>query len=158
MCGGGGRGRFFRNFRGVVMYRWDTGTPSLCFWFRCILLLLETKLNFPNTSLSKSCSLISISIPRLSCLNTIPIKRHIIYPIWQYPTPLPPTRRGQVAHSVLLSQILKNLQKKYTYIYKHVAVIKKYIFPFSMINYSLLVILCFRLHDYLCWLSPSLVQ
>ena len=66
---GGGEG-FFRNFR-VVMCRCDTGTPSLYFWFSWIL-LLYTELNFPNSSLSKSCSLIFISSPRLSRLNTIP--------------------------------------------------------------------------------------
>ena len=65
-------GGSFRNFR-VVMCRCDTGISSLYFRFSWIL-LLYTKLNFPNSSLSKSCSLISISSPRLSCLNTIPYK------------------------------------------------------------------------------------
>ena len=71
-CRGRGEGGFFRKFR-VVMCRCDTGAPSLYFRFSWIL-LFYTKLNFPNSSLSKSFSLISIPSPRLSCLNTIPYK------------------------------------------------------------------------------------
>ena len=85
---GRGGGGFFRNFR-VVMCRWDTGTPSLYFWFSWIL-LLYTKLNFPNSSLSKSCSLISISSPRLSCLNTIPYKAAHYISHLAVPHPPPP--------------------------------------------------------------------
>ena len=67
----------------VVLCRWDTGTPSLYAWFSWIL-LPYTKLNFPNPSLSKSCSLISIPpIADLAAWKLYPIKRHIMSHIWQ---------------------------------------------------------------------------
>ena len=124
--GGGGS---FRNFR-LVMCRCDTGISSLYFRFSWIL-LLYTKLNFPNSSLSKSCSLISISSPRLSCLNTIPYKaEHYISHLAVPPPPAPP------GSGCLLNSVITNFNEstEYTYIYIHVAVIKIYTFPFSLIN------------------------
>ena len=107
--GGGG---FFRNFR-VVMCRCNTGTPSLYFWFSWIL-LLYTKLNFPNSSLSKSFSLISIPSPRLSCLNTIPYKAaHYISHL-----AVPPPPRGGVGCP--LNSFITNFNESTEKIYIHI--------------------------------------
>ena len=126
-----GRGRegFFRNFR-VVMCGCDTGTPSLYFWFSWIL-LLYTKLNFPNSSLSKDCSLISIPSPRLSCMNTIPYKAaHYISHLAVHP---PPGGVGCPLNS-FITNFNESTEKIYIHIHTCSCNKKKYIFLSPVIN------------------------
>ena len=84
VAAGGGGGGVFRNFR-VIMCRWDTGTPSLYFWFSWMFLFYTKLPKF--LPIQELLSLYPVT--DLAAWTPYPIKRHIMYPICQYPPPPP---------------------------------------------------------------------